>query len=316
VHLLVLLASICLISAQNPVPPTSFPPTWYTWVVTSVVKMGGGKPLYDLGQLIAYDAVNQFSCRLNQQDLLTPVPQRPVDFCDYKMSAHYSLPNTLSNATCGGTVKTQGNLTAIPYPAAYLAAAKFFGVDKVNQLTCNHFVASSIVIDGDNIQMDVWTAVDTNLPCQISVTDFTTSIVTTWAFDGFNAVIPANSMNQCLAAKIMCAEANWVCNAIPGTTDQALINALGWVCGAGGLNCAPINPGGSNYLPNTPLAHANWAFNAYYDIYRTTQGPNACNFGGIGQIVPPSNTTTTPIKMVEAPVRDVYSVFSDSITCD
>jgi hypothetical protein len=313
--LLVFLAVIWGIDAQNPTPPTTFPPSWYTWVVTSVVKTTGGKPLYDYGQLVAYDAVNQWSCRMNQQDLLNPKPLRPVDYCDYTKGAHYTLPSTLANSTCSGNVKIPGNLTAIPYPPAYLAAAKFFGVDKVNQLTCNHFVASSIVIDGDTLQMDVWTDTHTNFPCQISVTDFTTSIVTTWAFDGFTTTIPPDSTNQCLAAKIMCAEVNWVCNAKPGTPDAQLINALGWVCGAGGLNCAPINPGGSNYIPNTPIAHANWAFNAYYDIYRTTQGPGACNFGGIAEIVPPSNTTTTAFPEIGS-IWDLSQVFTNSLTCD
>jgi hypothetical protein len=315
--LLVFLAVVCLTNAQDPTPPTTFPPSWYTWVVTSVVKSTGGKPLYDYGQLIAYDSVNQWSCRLNQQNLVTPIPSRPVDFCDYKAESHYTLPATYSNSTCGSTVQIQGNLTSIPYPAAYLAAAKFFGVDKVNQLTCNHFVASSVLIDGDTVQMDVWTDTKTNFPCQISVTDFSTSIVTTWAFDGFSTTIPADSTNQCLAAKIMCAEPNYVCNAIPGTPDSQLINALGWVCSSGGINCAPINPGGGNYYPNTPIAHANWAFNAYYDVYRTTQGPGACNFGGIAQIVPPTNTTPTyNYPSQRRSTLDVYQVFSNSITCD
>jgi len=296
-------------------PPTSFPPTWYTWVVTSVVKPGVSKPLYDYGQLIAYDSINQWSCRLNQQDLLNPNPNHPVDHCDYKAQSHYTLPSTASNVTCGGTTVAQGNLTSIPYPSQFLAAAKFIGIDKVNQLSCNHFVASNIVLDGDTLQMDVWTSTQTGYPCEISITDLTTKIVTTWAFDGFGTVFPSNSVNQCMAAKIMCAETNWVCNAKPGTSDQLLINALGWVCGSGGLNCAPINPGGDHYLPNTPIAHANWAFNAYYLSYRVVQGPGACDFGGIAQIVPPTNYTDVVYNSPRA-VRDVYQFFSNSLTCD
>jgi hypothetical protein len=315
--LIICFLCISAITAQPPVPPTTFPPAWYTWVVTSVVKVGVSKPLYDYGQLVGYDSVNQWSCRLNQQNLLNPVSTRPVDYCDYKALNHYTLPNTLSNATCAGTTVLPSNITSIPYPAEYLAAAKFLGVDKVNQLNCNHFVAQNIMVDGKNIQMDVWTAQQTGFPCQISVTDLTATIITTWAFDGFNTVFPAQSVNQCLAAKIMCAEANWVCNAKPGTTDQQLINALSWVCGSGGLNCAPINPGGDHYLPNTPIDHANWAFNAYYLNYRTTQGPGACDFGGIAQIVPPASTERQNINHRGFRAqRNFYEMFSNSLTCD
>jgi len=315
-YLLFLFVSVYAITAQNPTPPTTFPATWYTWVVTSVTKSGVSKPLYDFGQLIAYDSVNQWSCRLNQQDLINANPNRPVDYCNYKGELHYSIPNTYSNVTCASSVATQGNLTSIPYPPEYLNAAKFFGVDKVNQLTCNHFVASGIMIAGETLQMDVWTDTKTNMPCQISVTDLSTTVVTTWAFDGFTIAIPPDSINQCLAAMILCAENNWVCNAMSSATDAQLIAALSWVCGAGGLNCGPINPGGSNYYPNTPQAHADWAFNAYYLLYRTTQGPAACNFGGIAQIVPPNSTVTiAPNKKRLVPL-DVYQVFSNSITCD
>jgi len=305
-----------LISAQpQPVPPSSFPPTWYTWVVTSVVKNGVSKPLYDYGQLIAYDSINQWSCRLNQQDLITPTPNRPVDYCDYKAEMHYNIPTTWSNTTCSSSIPIQGNLSTMNYPAEYLAAAKFLGVDKVSQLTCNHFSASNLPIGGANVQMDVWTDTRTGYPCEISVIDLTTTIITTWAFDGFSTIFPANSINQCLAAKILCAETNWVCNAKPGTTDQLLISALSWVCGSGNLDCSPINPGGAHYLPNTPTDHANWAFNAYYLLWRTSQGPGACDFGGIAQIIPPVNGTASVYKKSEE-VMDLFQVFSNSLTCD
>jgi len=307
------ICSILLISAQPPpTSPTSFPPIWYTWVVTSVIKSGVTKPLYDYGQLIAYDSVNQWSCRLGQQDLLTPTPNRPVDYCDYKAEMHYSIPYTTPNTTCSNSVVVTGNLSTVVYPAEYLAAAKYYGVDKVNQLNCNHFSAASILINGANLQMDVWTDTKTGYPCEISTIDLATTIITTWAFDGFNTILPPNSVNQCLVAKILCAESNWVCNAKPGTTDQLLINALSWVCGAGNLNCGPINPGGDHYLPNTPIDHANWAFNAYYLTWRTTQGPGACDFGGIAQIIPPANNTA----VYKREAKDLFQIFSNSLTCD
>jgi len=166
--------------------------------------------------------------------------------------------------------------------------------------------------------MDVWTDTNTNLPCQISVTDLTNTIVTNWAFDGFNTVFPNDAVNQCLAAKIMCAQANWLCNVIPGTPDSTIISALSWVCGAGGLNCAPINPGGPNYIPNTPTAHGNWAFNQYYLLYRTTQGPNACSFGGIANLIPPPPSTNQAdsVDVKHPGIETLLTMFSNNLTCD
>jgi len=313
--LLTVLAITC-VYAQNPTPPASFPPAWYTWVVTSVVKVGVDKPLYDVGQLIGYDSINKWSCRLNQQDLLTPKPNRPVDYCDYSGGKHYSMLSTLPNATCSSSVATQGTLTSIPFPAEYLAAAKFIGVDKVNQDTCNHFVATPIMVNGTNIQMDVWTDTKTNYPCQISITQLSTQIITTWAFDGFGTVFPPDSVNQCLATKIMCAEPNWVCWPKSGITDQQLISALGWVCDPSHLDCTPINPGGAHYLPNTPTDHAKWAFTAYYDLHRTVQGPAACDFGGIAQIVPPATARLSPKKVLDVGQDDFFAVFSNNLTCE
>ena len=33
------------------------------------------------------------------------------------------------------------------------------------------------------------------------------------------------------------------CSALPSATDQDLVAALGWVCGAGKVECSAINPG-------------------------------------------------------------------------
>jgi hypothetical protein len=55
------------------------------------------------------------------------------------------------------------------------------------------------------------------------------------------------------------------------------------VCGV--ENCAPINPGGSHYYPNTLKDHCNWAFNTYYLANRLGGGSGACNFGGSAILV-------------------------------
>jgi len=310
-----LLLALLVASFAQPIPPppTTWPGTWYTWVVTSVVKVGVDKPLLVSGQLISYDTIGQFACRYLQQNLLTPVPSRPLDVCDYGAGLHYMMNDIIINSTCVGTSPLEGKLAQIVYPAEYLAAARFLGVDKVAQKDCNHFVAMSIVIDGENVQMDVWTAVDTSYPCQISVTDLVTRVVTTWAFDGFAGSIPPAAAAQCSAAKIMCAEEKWVCNPKPNTDPAQLGAALTWVCDPAHLDCSPINPGGPHYIPNTLLDHCTWAFNAYYRLHRTTQGVSACDFGGIGNIIPPPTNGSVLASSNRATFNQV---FSNNIVCD
>jgi len=281
---------LVIFTCAQPTPPDSFPPSWYTWVVTTVLEVGGTSPKYAMGQLVAYNLQQAWYCRLNQQNLVSPQPDRPVDHCDFTAGKHYMLANTIPGVTCGSTVDIESGMGIITYPPEYLARAVFFGVDRVAQKECNHFVATGIVIDGKNVQMDVWTSTDASFPCQISVTDFDANprTITTWAFDGFGTVIPSDSVNQCLAAKLICAQPDWLCHPIATATDQQLQTALNWVCSPSILDCSPISPGGEFYIPNTPRDHSKWAFNAYYLKNRSTQGPGACSFGGLADIVPPT----------------------------
>jgi len=317
---LVVLSTAYAADQQAPLPPRVWPPNWYTWVVTSVVKVGE-KPQYNVGQLIAYDMTNQQACRFLQQNLLTPVPNRPVDVCEYTSGNHYMMDDTTANTTCKGIAKIQGSLTQMVYPPEYLAVAKFIGVDKVAQKDCNHFVATGMVIDGENVQMDVWTAVDNSFPCQITVTDVTTREITNWAFDGFQNIIPSTANDQCGAGKILCTQANWLCQPVPTTPVAQLVAALQYVCNPTILDCSPINPGGSHYIPNTPLDHCNWALNAYFLLHRASQGFGACSFGGIGRLVPPPPATSQSSAASSSNsstnmLATLRQLISDNIVCD
>jgi len=313
--LVILFAAVHPADQQTPVPPRVWPPTWYTWVVTSVVRVGE-KPLYNVGQLISYDLVNQIACRFNQQNLLAPIPSRPVDVCDYKALSHYMLDDILPNTTCRGTTAIEGTLGQIAYPAEYLATARFIGVDKVAQKDCNHFVATGILIDGDNYQVDVWTTTDTSYPCQITVTDLTTKTITNWAFDGFQNFIPVTANEQCSAGKILCLQPNWLCRPIPTTPVDKLIAALTYVCNPSILDCSPINPGGQFYIPNTPIDHCNWAFNAYFRLHRASQGLGACSFGGIAQLVPPTSYYPSYDSSNSTMLSILRAFFSNNLVCD
>ncbi|KAL8491280.1 hypothetical protein ACS0TY_023063 [Phlomoides rotata] len=76
------------------------------------------------------------------------------------------------------------------------------------------------------------------------------------------------------------AAATW-CVTRSDASDQALQTALDYACGAG-ADCAPIQPSGLCFLPNTVQAHASYAFNSYYQ--RKGNAPDSCSFGGTSTI--------------------------------
>ena len=68
--------------------------------------------------------------------------------------------------------------------------------------------------------------------------------------------------------------------------EEALTNALRWVCGSAGLgNCAAIQPGGAHFLPNNTRVHAAWAFDQYFRAYRCVPGADACDFNGTATLL-------------------------------
>jgi hypothetical protein len=68
-------------------------------------------------------------------------------------------------------------------------------------------------------------------------------------------------------------------------TNATVLNALKWVCSAGKINCAPINRGGARFYPDTLQAHADWAFNEYYQKNKFPAGAASCDFGGSAELV-------------------------------
>jgi len=299
-----------------PVPPAkSWPPVWHTWVVTTVY-FGNELPLYNYGQNIAFDGINSYSCRYNQQNLLNLTTTRAMDVCSYNgnnNSYHWGVNDTtFAQSTCSKNYSIPSSIPRLSWPSAFLEGLIFIGVDKVGQLKCNHWSAKVSPV----VQLDVWTSVDRSVPCQIAVFDTNTTYHTVWAFDGFDNVIPQSAINQCGAAKLLCLESNWQCQVKPNATDDKVIAALEWVCNPANLDCTPINPGGEHYYPNTVRDHADWAFNAYYDNNRIIGGATACDFGGTAQLVAPSNSTLPSHKSPHFKVRDWNNIFFDDLVCD
>jgi len=169
-------------------------------------------------------------------------------------------------------------LKPIEWPAGFVQNAVYMGNNIVNSRSCNHFYAPSVNVGGGRIvQLDAWVSVSGGLPCEVVVTESNT--VTTWAFDGFTDQISRFDYERCFIAEDSC-RPDLLCHAKSSASDQDLISALSWVCDPSILNCAPIQPGGAFYEPNTLKAHSDWAFNAYYQLNRDAQGPHACDFGG------------------------------------
>lgn len=67
--------------------------------------------------------------------------------------------------------------------------------------------------------------------------------------------------------------------------------ALDWACGPGKVNCSMMLQGEPCYEPDTVVAHATFAFNAYYRQMGMVDG--SCNFNGVATV-----TTTDPSKLI------------------
>jgi len=286
---------LVILCVGDPVLPiNSWPDTWYTWLMTTVTQKGQTLPLMIKGQLAVVDTTRQYSCRYNQQNLINASDERATDMCDFTTGWHYRLADVSIDAKCDEMAKlNDAKLLPWQWPDGFSEKARYTGTDKVSQAFCDHFYAS-LNVSGTVVQLDVWTANDTiPYPCQLSIFELESDpeIHVTWAFDGFSKVIP-HEAGRCTAAEIVCEKPDWVCSAKEDTDEDALGAALQWVCDPTYLDCAPINPGGLNFEPNTVYDHCNWAFNEYYQHFKALDGAEACNFGGIAKLGPPSNTTT------------------------
>lgn len=63
------------------------------------------------------------------------------------------------------------------------------------------------------------------------------------------------------------------------TNATELGSAVSYACGQGNGTCNAIQPGGPCYWPNTLAAHANYAFNSYWQQFRKSGG--TCYFNGL-----------------------------------
>ncbi|XP_059655356.1 glucan endo-1,3-beta-glucosidase 3 [Cornus florida] len=77
------------------------------------------------------------------------------------------------------------------------------------------------------------------------------------------------------------------CVARDAADRKMLQAALDWACGPGKVDCKPLLQGQPCYEPDTVVAHATYAFDAYY--HRMAMAEGTCDFNGVATI-----TTSDP----------------------
>ncbi|EYU45799.1 hypothetical protein ABFS82_11G100200 [Erythranthe guttata] len=77
------------------------------------------------------------------------------------------------------------------------------------------------------------------------------------------------------------------CTAKEGADEKMVQAALDWACGPGKVDCSSLLQGQACYEPDTVVAHATYAFDAYY--HQMGKTPGSCDFNGVATI-----TTTNP----------------------
>eukprot|EP01121_Diplochlamys_sp_Union-15-3_P019783 TRINITY_DN7532_c0_g1_i1.p1 TRINITY_DN7532_c0_g1~~TRINITY_DN7532_c0_g1_i1.p1 ORF type:complete len:481 (-),score=66.64 TRINITY_DN7532_c0_g1_i1:4-1446(-) len=79
---------------------------------------------------------------------------------------------------------------------------------------------------------------------------------------------------------VLASLSNTNCVIKQSATNEQMGNALSYVCGV--IDCAPIQPGGSHFYPNTLRDHLNWAANYYFQLHYDSDA--SCDFQGIAEL--------------------------------
>jgi len=276
----------------------------------------GAKTLISTGQLIAFNFAEKYACRYDQQNLFNISAVRKADYCDFTEGYHYHVNNSHSSSPNCKMAKLDYALSPLPFPTDFVNNAKKMGTDRVNQKFCYHYYSSAVRDGSKYYGMDLWFTNDTlKLPCQIVLTDTSTNphTITTWAFDGISNSIPPDAKGKCELPKAACVEDDYVCHVKDNADKVKVQGGLEWVCGSGGIDCSPINPGGAHFYPDDLISHANWAFNAYYQKHKPTQGSAACDFSGSAHLVPPKRMVRNG--KINSKLDNIKAIFNMDIAC-
>lgn len=86
--------------------------------------------------------------------------------------------------------------------------------------------------------------------------------------------LPPATNNEPFKGKLWC-----VLDTSGAVNVTTVAAALSYACGQGNGTCAEIQPGGKCYQPNTVTGHASYAFNSYWQQFRSIGG--SCYFSGL-----------------------------------
>lgn len=278
-----------------PIPALQWPTTFHAWIVVSIVDSEHNQTIIlNRGENIAFDMVDNYTCRYMQQNLTERgASKRATDFCDYDQGLHFQIKDDADQDTPCTLRKAIDPPAMVPFtwPSSFFHSdsLEYLGLDKVADWYCNHWLNLDVDLDGQTIQLDVWTRNDsTQYPCQMSAHEQDSGLHINWAFVAFSPTIPQTA-KRCTAPRVICDEKTWVCRPVLGINDTDYYSmALHYACeNPEDFSCAPINPGGKFYEPNDLMAHCTWAFQAYFEKYKMLLGEDACMYG-VAELVKPS----------------------------
>ena len=80
------------------------------------------------------------------------------------------------------------------------------------------------------------------------------------------------------------------CISKPNVDEATLMGIIIYACGEGKVNCAPIQPSGACFKPNTLIAHASFVMNLYYQHNQRNWWTCQFNNSGILVFIDPSKS--------------------------
>jgi len=276
----------------NPVPPDLPYHDWTSWAVTNVntiLANGSTVENSSWGQNVDVATSLGLVCKYNKQQLF-PVPLNVLFYTTlHNYTAHLyssqivSQTGAVSNCTehkLTDTMPIGGPSWAIP-SKALRNNMTFVNYTTANNLNCSIWTYRQQL--GANFAIYTWQVeVGTGAPCVYVNQSFNvaagTSVILTTAFDGFQPL--EGGVSPGCDDTLTCGEQ--ICVANRNARPKAIQAALSWVCGQ--EDCSYLKPGGANFWPNQTDAHADYAFNEYFQNNKW-QGPGACAFGGAGELV-------------------------------
>jgi hypothetical protein len=116
----------------------------------------------------------------------------------------------------------------------------------------------------------------------------TVQVHSSWAFSQYYRLMKAVQEEKACyfnnaAYVVTCDTRPHTCAVDPAASPAVVASAMAWLCPKI-LGCSEIAPKGKDFLPNTTAAHADWAFNKYYQAYRCIPGASACGFNGAAKL--------------------------------